>query len=250
MKHYINNCKKISLIKILYFFIISFILQCIPINAPSVNIRSDIVELKHPISGSIGFCSIFTNKPEGSLPLSQGFGRSGLGKNMNNLQKDLFDILGNKIAVDCRYDRIQDVNFIKPRPDLLHVGMYYGTAIGYLQFYDEKDAYGNWKMWRDAYIFFNKYFKCDYYLTGKFYFVFTDDSDNKRIGIEPNILLIIYDYRGFRVWSKLYKKQYYYVEKDVLTADILYPFVKNMLNDNKELIKKDLSSIIVSNDKK
>jgi hypothetical protein len=78
-------------------------------------------------------------------------------------------------------------------------------------------------------------------------------SYDNETGFYHNLLLVIYDNNGYKVWSKRYRGKYsfedklkdrtekYYQEKLI---HIYYEIIQSLLNDYKEEINADLDLII------
>lgn len=210
-------------------------------------IREDVVDLKQQVTGKIGFCSIFDyyislDVPFRYDPAFKGISIRGIFDDCNNLQNFFLNSVKDRIATDCRYRSSKESHISEAyRKYPLFLSKWEtNPAMGYIFFYDERDSRGNWRMHPAAVNYFNKYFKSDYYLTGRLDLYYTFDSQRKMIEIEPNLLLILYDDEGYKVWSKLYKKKYDYIPDEVNKKDTSYMYVKQMIVDLSEEINRDL----------
>ena len=159
-----------------------------------MSINTDIIELKQPVTGAIGFCSLFDYRIQ-NFPLPHTWTSSGLSVEiLATLQKNFLEVIQNKIAIDCKYDTINknfDIVKYGPRYPLLY-GYEFTTAYNYVKIFDEKDQNGQLKMNKVTLDFLNKYFKCDYYLTGKISLYFIDDHKFNEEKVYNQIFSLFY----------------------------------------------------------
>jgi hypothetical protein len=208
-----------------------------------MEIRSNIIELNQSISGRIGFCGITDYGNKAIAPPFHHFDLGGFVngmsyENLNSFQKLFIAIIDEKLFINCNYENI-DKNFnvweYGPKRSNFLYGYTYTPARGYIIIFDVKDRNNNWEMYLNGIEYFNKYFNCDYYLTGKTYLSYVENS-----GFEHNLYLVLYDNRGYKVWSKLYKKHYDYIEKNIKMDDLYFLYMKKLISDYKEEINNDL----------
>jgi len=211
----------------------------------SMSIHSDIIGLKQPVNGSLGYCSIFDYHFK-CIPRSHSWTFNGISmKNLDALQKTFYETVQSKLAVDCRYDTIsKNFNIAKYGPNNPRFLKSYHFTIpqNYAKIYDEQDSNNIWRMNKGTLDFLNKYFTCDYYLTGKINLNCVDDSKikNKTI-IQPWLFLVLYNKHGYKVWSKLYKREYDDIYNNQNANELYYMVIKQLINDCKEEINNDLS---------
>jgi len=252
---------KYKIIKLLLLFslIVYGNLNCVTLPARTPKMKSDIMESNDQLIGKIGFCCIFSySMLEGeALELLWHFKPEKLARgisyyNLDELQNLFLDIIGNRELIDCNYEKLNDFNRRKSLPRYSHFFNEYRFSYphGYIMIFDEKDKDGVWVMYQDSLRFLNEFFNCDYYLTGKIYMSYEKES-----GYEHNLLLVIYNNKGYKVWTKRYRNKYsfddkiedrtekFYPEK---IRNIYYENIKTLFNDYKDEINKDLDLILGS----
>jgi len=234
---------------LLFIIILMSNLQCIALDMwanslqKEVNIQPDVVEAKQQITGNIGFCGNFFYPMHGASPPSYWFNMVIMSRdNMDKLNNMFLKTIEGNISADCRYDKIKDFNYFHTFNNP-YIKSRYAGGPGYAHIFDEKDQNNVWKMNYKCRGFFNEYYDCDYYLVCRCDLIFIRVTGNKGLFIEPNLLLILYDNKGFRVWSKLLKRQYVYVDKNQTTSDLYFFYMKQLITDNKLEINNTLSSI-------
>lgn len=224
-------------------------LQCIALDMwanslqKEVNIQPDIIEANQQIVGNIGFGGIFYYPMHGASPPSYWFPMVILSSdNMDKLNNMFLKIIEDNISADCRYDKIKNFNYFQTFHNP-YIKSRYAGALGYVHVFDEKDQNNVWKMNYKCRGFFNEYYDCAYYLICRCDLIFVKADSNKGLFIEPNLLIILYNNNGFRVWSKLFKKKYLYVDQNQTTSDLYFFYMKKMIEDSKTEINDTLISI-------
>ena len=207
-----------------------------------VTIQPEIIVKKQNIFGDIGFCGILGYNQIDTSGIKQIYY-----KNLLIIQNDFLDSIDGKYSVKCNYEGIKDFNYMKflsKYPEVIKNN--YNPPIGYVQLFDEKDKNGVWKLHDTCIYFLNDHFKCDYYLAGRIDL----SSADKKLNIKyypdfiiVRLVLVLYDNKGYKVWSNIYQKKYEYKIKDQLQADISYFYVKKMMNDSTVEITNNLSFI-------
>ena len=242
---------KIIKLLLLFSIIVCGNLNCIPTPSFPLQIKNDIIESNKQLVGRIGFCSIVSDSNQEEVPPFWHFTKTewrvrGIYYKIDELQNLFLDIIGNRELVDCNYKKLKDFNYRKSRPiyfDFL-AETYFSQPKGYIEIFDRKDEDGNWVMYKEGLRFLNDFFNCDYYLTGKVYL-----SYEKKSGYDHNLLLVIYNHEGYKVWSKRYKNKYLFDDKlkgNAMIEETYYKNIKTLLNDYKDEINKDLDMILGS----
>jgi hypothetical protein len=271
---------------IMPFLVVGFIaainFKCLmmPIPEMPMKIESSIVESNKQLNGKIGFCGIFSDEiPEWYVPPSLLYMPEVtkleniylIGQPLDELQSLFLDSIGNRELTDCNYETLKNFNYRKSRVrySLLFKRYPFIAPKGYIDIFDEKYEYSKssgccligyeiiqyekyvddkWVMHKDSLRFLNEFFICDYYLTGKVYM-----SYEKGSGFYHNLLLVIYDNEGYKVWSKIYKNKYSYdgIEGNFMEiikkqSSMCYENIQRLLNDYKEEINNDLDLLIGS----
>jgi hypothetical protein len=267
----IKKYVRIITLILLVSFIASVNLKCLGGCIPwaplikHVKIENDIVKSSNQLKGKIGFCGVsITSKAEGyyhSLFLKQTESGTPLteiviaDQHLVELQSLFLDIIGNRELTDCNYETLKDFNYRKSRPNypsLFFTNYDFLYPKGYIGIFDEKDENDEWTMFHDSLRFLNEFFICDYYLAGKIYMSYDNET-----GFYHNLLLVIYNNEGYKVWSKIYKNKYSYDKiKEIKTEDwrenlmnrfnMRYEIIQRLLNDFKAEINNDLDLIIGS----
>jgi len=246
-----NKIIKLLLLSLIVCLNLNWCLLSLPVPQFPVKIENDIVESSNQLKGRIGFCCIFSYFGiEGIESKWQFFKLETYAyipyKYLNELQNLFLDIIGNRELVDCNYEKLNDFNYRKsrprdPNPFTVH---HFWQPNSYIKIFDDKNK-DEWMMYKDVLRFLNEFFNCDYYLTGKVYM-----SYEKKSGYEHNLLLVIYNNKGYKVWSKRYRNKYSFDDVDEWPrdrdkiAEKYYENIKSLLNDYKEEINKDLDLII------
>jgi len=207
----------------------------------TVKIEFGIVELNQPVNGTVGFCGLFDYyifRP----PLSHAFETGLKYEDLNELPKLFLKEINIKSIVDCSYENIKDFDYFKYQsryPSIL-VNRHGTIPKGYIEIFDI-----DWVMYHYSLDFFNKYFKCDYYLTGWVNMAYIPKPVSELFGKSSdkyvtNLFLVLYDNKGFRIWSNIYQKEFVYIEKNENFREVYYSYLTTLINECKSEINKDL----------
>ena len=250
LKKYVKAIKLLLLISVITFVNLKCCRGSVPFLDRYVKIENDIVESSNQLAGKIGYCgishaSVKEGEPYLSLvPDREYFLGSIYYLYLEKLQNLFLDSIGNRELVDCNFETLKDFDYRKSKPKYSSFPIIvHGHSFpkGYIMIYDEKYDYYKWMMNKDSLRFLNEFYNCDYYLTGKIFMSYEKES-----GWEHNLLLVIYDNKGYKVWSKRYRGKYSFdnMPKHAALDGRYYENIQQLFKDFKVEINQDLDLII------